>query len=51
MRGMDSPLSHTVRLTSIGNPVPGNQELCLAPSKTMVEPPVKKNRSLTQDMV
>ena len=26
----------TVRLISIGNPVPGNQEFCLAPSKTMV---------------
>jgi hypothetical protein len=27
----------TVRLTSIGNPVPRNQEFCLAPIKTMVE--------------
>ncbi len=32
----------TVPLTSIGNPVPGNQEFCLASSKTMVEQ-VKKN--------
>jgi hypothetical protein len=36
----------TVRLTSTGNPVPGNQEFCLAPSETMVEQ-VNKIRSLT----
>ena len=27
----------TVRLTSTGNPVPGNQEFCLTPSETMIE--------------
>jgi hypothetical protein len=27
----------TVCLASIGNPVPENQEFCLAPSETMVE--------------
>ena len=42
----------TVRLTltSTGNPVPGNQEYCLAPSETMVEQ-VEKIRSLTQSIV
>jgi hypothetical protein len=34
---------HTVSLTSTGNSVSGNQEFCLAPSKTMVEQ-VKKIR-------
>ena len=41
---------HTVHLTSTGNPVPGNQEYCLAPSETMVEQ-VEKIRSLTQSIV
>ncbi len=29
--------AHTVHLTSVDNPVPGNQEFCLAPSETIVE--------------
>ncbi len=37
----------TVRLTSTGNPVPGNREFRLAPSETIVGQ-VKKIRSLTQ---
>ena len=40
----------TVRLTSTGNPVPGNQESCLVPSETMVEQ-VEKIRSLMQGIV
>jgi hypothetical protein len=36
---------HSVRLTSTGNPVPGNQEFCFAPSETMVEQ-INKIRSL-----
>ena len=34
----------TVRLTSTGNPVPGNQELYLAPSETIVEQVCRKNK-------
>jgi hypothetical protein len=41
---MTSQAHCTVRLTSIGNPVPGNQELCLVSSKTMVEQ-VKNEKS------
>ena len=40
----------TVRLTSTGNPVLGNQKNCVAPIKTMVEQ-VEKIRSLTQGIV
>ena len=40
----------TVRLTSTGNPVPGNKEFCLAPNETMVEQE-EKIRSLTQGIV
>jgi hypothetical protein len=36
----------TVRLTSTGNLVPGNQKFCLAPSEAMVEQ-VNKIRSLS----
>ncbi len=41
---------NTVRLTSTGNPVPENQESCLALSETTVEK-VEKIRSLTQGIV
>ena len=53
MAGTEGLLSRelgTVRLTSTGNPVPGNQDFCLAPNKTMVEQ-VEKIRSLTQGIV
>jgi hypothetical protein len=53
MAGTEGLLSHelgTVRLTSTGNPVPGNQDFCLAPNETMVEQ-VEKIRSLTQGIV
>ena len=41
---MTSQAHRTVRSTSIGNPVPGNQEFCLVSSKTMVEQ-VKNEKS------
>jgi hypothetical protein len=44
------PIVCTVRLTSTGNKVPGNQEFCIAPNKPMVEQ-LKNIRSLTLGMV
>jgi hypothetical protein len=35
--GKDTGPPPTERLTSVDNPVPGNQEFCLAPSETIVE--------------
>ncbi len=40
----------TVHLTLVDNPVPGNQEFCLAPSETIVEL-VKKIRNFTWGIV